>query len=146
MTVVFAKEKKCTHISLWVLCSICHNTESFLFKVNNREQYKKEHELRVFSWECTSVSNVRRVVPLLCLNKRIVVAINIRPALFIVQKLVWLIFWLVLSRLLRIRDNFVFFLSSLLVLLRVILWLHTFVPNVLGWGVQRKCSRIIVYL
>lgn len=37
---------------------------------------------------CTSILNVSTVVPLLSLNKRIVVAINIRSVQFIVLKLV----------------------------------------------------------
>lgn len=119
MTAVFAKEKKhiyLTHSSLRNLLQ--HNLFCSRWTMENSI---KNHKRRVFSWECTSASNMRRVVPLLNLSKRVVVAISIRPALFIVQKLVRWIFWLVLSLLFRVVDNCVcVFLSSLLVLIRVI--------------------------
>lgn len=73
-------------------------------------------------------------MPHLYLNKRIVLAINFRLALFIVQKLVQLIFSLVFFLLFRIVDNSVYvFLSSLLVLMSVIMWVSYFCS---------KCPRV----
>lgn len=82
-----------------------------------------------FLLECTSVSGVRRVVLLLHLSERMVVAINIRLALFIIRSLVDVLIGFAPVQ--GWRQFFVF-LFSLLVLIRVISWLHTFVPNVLG--------------
>lgn len=88
--------------------------------VNNEQCEEGNIKLRVFSWECASVSNVRRIVPLLSLNKRRVVAINSRPALFIVLE----------TSLVSIITGFVPATQDgrqlclcLLVLIRVILWI-----------------------